>query len=100
MIVERGPGRNESYRLENENPVPCDAGLVKAGRSYFRRRNSSKLKPPKPTTASVVGSGTAVIIISPLGESSGLAMPEISARVALADESMMEPPPPPLKPLK
>ena len=37
---------------------------------------------------------TVVIIISPLGEPSGLAMPEIAERTIIADESMMEPPPP------
>ena len=40
------------------------------------------------------GVGTAVIIISPLPGSSGL-MPIDSARMAIADESMIEPPPPP-----
>ena len=35
-----------------------DAGLVKAETNYFRRRISSRLKPPRPASASVVGSGT------------------------------------------
>ena len=61
--------------------------------AYFRwRRNSKKHNPLKPARASVVGSGTAVIIISPLREPSGLATPETSASTTIADESMMEPP--------
>src|ERR1039458_3932116 len=67
--------------------------------AYFRlRRNSIRDNPLKPTKARVVGSGTGVIIISPLGKPSGLATPETSARTIIADESMMEPPPPPPKP--
>jgi hypothetical protein len=49
---------------------------------------------PNASNDRLVGSGTAVIIISPLGESSGLTVPETSARTIIADESMMEPPPP------
>jgi hypothetical protein len=57
--------------------------------AYFRwRRNSRRDKPLKPAKASVVGSGTAVIIISPLGESSGPRTPETSARSSIADESI------------
>ena len=55
-------------------------------------RNSNKDNPLKPAKTNVVGSGTAVIIISPLGEPPGLATPETSARTIIADESMMEPP--------
>jgi hypothetical protein len=52
----------------------------------------------KPNAALVVmmtrgGGGTAVIIISPLAGSSGLLVPETSARIAIADKSMIEPPP-------
>ena len=50
---------------------------------------------PNATVAQVEGSGTAVIIISPFGESLGLATPETSARTIIVDESMMELPPPP-----
>src|ERR1035437_7420801 len=64
--------------------------------AYFRwRRNSIRLNPLNATKASVEGSGTSVIIISPLGEPLGLATPETSARSIIADKSMMEPPPPP-----
>ena len=57
--------------------------------AYFRwRRNSIRLNPLKPAKAKVEGSGTGVIIISPLGEPSGLAMPETSEMVATEDESM------------
>jgi hypothetical protein len=67
--------------------------------AYFRwRRINIKDNPLKLARAKVVGSGTGVIIISPLGEPLGLAMPETSERTVIADESMMEPPPPP--PLK
>ena len=63
--------------------------------AYFLwRRNRNKDNPLKPAKTNVVGSGTAVIIISPLGEPPGLATPETSARTIIADESMMEPPPP------
>lgn len=55
---------------------------------YLRRRNSSRDNPLKPAKASEVGSGTAAIIISPLGEPTGLATPETSVRTAIADASI------------
>lgn len=45
------------------------------------------------TVVMPMGGGTAVIIISPLAGSSGLLVPETSARIAIADKSMIEPPP-------
>jgi hypothetical protein len=50
------------------------------------------------SNAKAEGSGTGLIIISPLGEPLGLAMPETSATIIMVDESIMEPPPPPPKP--
>src|ERR1700681_3845229 len=49
-----------------------------------------------PAALMASGGGNAVIIISPLYGASGLRMGETSARIVIADESMIEPPPPPL----
>jgi len=47
-------------QLKKTNPAPCDAGLVKANRDYFRRRNISSVpSAPMPASASVDGSGAA-----------------------------------------
>jgi len=52
--------RDAASGLENKTPAPCDAGRVKAERGYFRRRNSSRLKPPKLANVSMEGSGTSL----------------------------------------
>src|SRR5262245_29754015 len=80
------PNRDSLQRVVRRHQQGHDGAL---------RRNSNKDNPPKLTKANVVGSGTAVIIISPLSEPSGLATPETAAKTTIADESMMEPPPPP-----
>ena len=51
------PANQTAIGLKNKTPAPFDAGLVKTNQGHFRRRNSSRLKLPKPANASVDGSG-------------------------------------------
>src|ERR1017187_3935669 len=95
---EKGSSANGQHRppmIKNETRSSFPERGNGKQMAYFRwRRNSIRLNPLKPTKARVVGSGTGVIIISPLGGPLGLATPETSARTIIAEESRMDPPPP------